>query len=101
MDRVIYTLPDGRQHEFYIKNERHAVGILALTKDHQVVLVRQYRPGPSAILIDIPSGYIDANERPQDAAARELCQETGYAGTLAFVTDPWPERIRTTEDVAS
>ena len=87
VDKVIYTLPDGQQHEFYIKNEKHAAGVLALTKDKQVVLVRQYRPGPDEILVDIPCGYIDANEKPQDAARRELLEETGYDGKLSFVVE--------------
>ena len=56
------------------------VNILALTKDHRVVLLRQYRPGTDTVCLEIPGGMIDAGEDPITAAARELREETGYTG---------------------
>jgi ADP-ribose pyrophosphatase len=86
IDKVIYTLPDGSQNDFYIKRETNSVGIFALTEDNQIILVQQYRPGPDEIIIDVPCGYIDHDELPEHAAARELLEETGYEGKISFVT---------------
>ncbi len=81
-----FILPDGSVSDFYIKQEGPAVAIFAITPDSQVVLTRQYRPGPEKILIELPGGYIDANETPEQAALRELKEETGYEGDAEFVT---------------
>ena len=81
LECVKYTTPDGKINDFYIKNERAAVGVVALTEDKRVILVRQFRPGPQEILDELPGGYIEDGETPEAAAARELLEETGYQGT--------------------
>jgi len=85
IEKVIYKLPDGTESDFYIKKERSAAGILALTKDQQVILVKQFRPGPNEILKELPGGYVDAEENPEQAAERELLEETGYEGNAKLV----------------
>ena len=86
IEKVMYKMPDGKESDFYIKKEGSAIGILALTKDDQVILVKQFRPGPNEILNELPGGYVDENETPEQAAGRELLEETGYKGTAKFVT---------------
>jgi ADP-ribose diphosphatase len=56
------------------------VNVVAITRDHRVVLLRQYRPGIDAVCLEIPGGMIDPGENPVAAAARELAEETGYTG---------------------
>lgn len=58
---------------------------MALTKDNQVILARQFRPGPNEILNELPGGYIDKDETPEQAAERELLEETGYSGDFEFI----------------
>ncbi|MCS7091744.1 MAG: NUDIX hydrolase [Patescibacteria group bacterium] len=55
-----------------MKREGPAAGILAITKDRKVILVKQYRPGPKEVLLELPGGYVDPNEEPEKTMEREL-----------------------------
>lgn len=50
-----------------------------MTKEGDVILVEQYRPGTDSVTLEIPGGIIDpTDESSQQAGARELLEETGY-----------------------
>lgn len=75
-----YRLPDGRViAPVHILEYRPWVNVVALTPTHQVVLLRQYRPGLNRTLLEIPGGSTDPEDTSLLAAARrELLEETGY-----------------------
>jgi ADP-ribose pyrophosphatase len=59
-----------------IQTGRYAA-IVAVTQDGLIPLVRQYRPAVEAYVLELPSGAVDSAEAPEDAARRELLEETG------------------------
>lgn len=66
-----------------------AVAVLALNADNQILMIRQYRQPVRQFLWEIPAGLLDVSgESLQDAAARELEEETGYrAATVSQLID--------------
>lgn len=80
-------LPDGRLvDDFYTVRLRDFVAVAALTEDGRLITVRHYRHGPRRITRSLPSGFVEGDEIPAEAAKRELREETGYAAaTLSFV----------------
>lgn len=85
IEEVIFELPNGKEADFYIKREGPASSILALTKENEVVLVKQFRPGPQQILLELPGGFVDPDEDPMVTAQREFREETGFEGEFEFV----------------
>src|SRR5689334_7751845 len=83
--RRFYELPDGRTTEFELVTGGSTVCILALTTENKVVLAKQYRPGPEAILLELPGGGIGKGETPLEAIQREFLEETGYTGDFQYV----------------
>jgi 8-oxo-dGTP pyrophosphatase MutT (NUDIX family) len=54
--------------------------VVALTPDDRMVLVRQFRPGAGAAILELPGGMMEpAESDPIAAARREFAEETGYA----------------------
>ena len=54
------------------------VTIVALTKQQEVLLIKQYRHGAQKIIWEMPGGAVNDGEEPTHAAKRELLEETGY-----------------------
>lgn len=75
-----YTMPDGRESDWELLGGFVSVSVLAITDAGQVVVVRQFRPGPDAVVHNLPGGLVDDGESVLEAAARELVEETGYVG---------------------
>jgi len=84
--RKTFILPDGRRENFDIIAGDNAVGVVAVTKENKILLVRQFRTGTEEVYDEIPAGLIDKDEKLIHAARRELLEETGYTGKFRFVT---------------
>ena len=68
----------GRSHDFYILESRDWVNVIPITSTGDVVLIRQYRHGIRENTLEIPGGIVEPGDSPEQAARRELAEETGY-----------------------
>ena len=73
----------GARRDFVVVSAPDWVNVLAHTLDDRLVLVNQFRYGIDAFSWEIPGGVIEPGEDPVLAGARELLEETGYAGSCA------------------
>jgi ADP-ribose pyrophosphatase len=78
-----------------------AAGVLPLTPEGDVVLVRQLRPPVGDELLEIPAGLLDVDgESPETCATRELFEETGYRATsVGRLLDAYPSPGHASERV--
>lgn len=67
-------------HDFFVVDLADAVNVIALTADGKIILVRQFRAGSRRDSLETPGGLLDPGEDAMAAGARELLEETGYAG---------------------
>ncbi len=91
MEKVVFKLPNGKEADFFLNSRCECIACVALTQDRQVILVKQFRPGPKSVLFELPGGGLEKGENLEVAMARELLEETGYEGDISFVTSVIPD----------
>lgn len=76
---VLAKSPEGDAGEpYYAIRTADYVGMVALTRRRQLVLVRQFRPPVEAEVLELPSGHLEPGESAEECAVRELYEETGF-----------------------
>ncbi len=86
---------NGNKREFVRVVQPDFVVILAIS-DGNVFLEKMYRRGIKKDSYELPAGFIEEGEKPEDAAKREFEEETGFRPsrvTLMFKAYQAPARI--------
>ncbi|GJP49557.1 hypothetical protein CLOM_g8754 [Closterium sp. NIES-68] len=79
--RDVLALPSGLSSPYLtVFAGPLAVAVVAVTWDGKVVVNQEYRHAVGAYVLSLPGGVMDAGETPQQAAVRELEEETGFVG---------------------
>ena len=79
IESTTWRMPNGNiVDKFYHYTKRNGVSIIAIDKDNNYILIKQFRPGVNKITTEMPAGTVNDDEDVQSTAARELLEETGY-----------------------
>lgn len=79
LDLVDVELPDGRRFEQHVvRMARPVAGAVVLDDRDRVLLMWRHRHVTDTWGWEIPTGRVDDGESPEQAAAREVEEETGW-----------------------
>jgi 8-oxo-dGTP pyrophosphatase MutT (NUDIX family) len=71
--------PSGQRHPHHLlRMPRHGAGAVVVDRTDAVLLVYRHRFIPDTFGWELPAGRIDPGETPEQAAAREVHEETGW-----------------------
>lgn len=81
----VFTIKDvevehntGKRVVHQIVEKRDVSIIVPLSQDNNLILVKEYSTAFDKYILDLPGGKIDDGQTPEQAADRELQEETGY-----------------------
>ncbi len=75
VDKV--EMPDGSLSSREIVEHPGGVGVVAITDNDEVIMVKQFRKPIEKAIYEIPAGKLDKGEHHRDCGIRELEEETG------------------------
>lgn len=78
MRKDIVSLPNGKEASREVVEHNGAVGVVAVTENNEVVLVKQFRAGIRKVTLELPAGKLEIGEDPLECGKRELQEETGF-----------------------
>lgn len=83
---------DGHKETWeHVQLKSAGAKILAVTKENNLVMVREYRGAAKDYVLRIPTGAIEDGEKPEEAAKRELQEEVGlFPRTLELMEEQKP-----------
>jgi ADP-ribose pyrophosphatase YjhB (NUDIX family) len=105
-DEVVFQTPwfqvsakkwPGVEHPYYAISAPDFVAIVAVNAEGHLLLVRQFRHVAGRMTLELPAGHVEIGETPEQAARKELAEETGHeADTFELLTVLAPSTARFT-----
>lgn len=77
VEKDIVLCPNGKEAFREIIRHNGGAGVLAVTDDDKVILIRQFRYAYNEVMYEIPAGKLEVGEDPLFSALREFEEETG------------------------
>jgi 8-oxo-dGTP pyrophosphatase MutT (NUDIX family) len=82
ISREVISPKDGKNKSFCVLDTPQWVNVLSITPEKKIVLVNQYRHGSKTFSIELPGGVVEPENTLEEAARRELMEETGYSAKI-------------------
>jgi len=76
--RDVLALPGGREQEYHVVEIPDAAVVVPVLRDGAIVLIGQYRYPHGKTHWEVPAGRMVSGEAAEEAALREVREETGY-----------------------
>lgn len=87
-----YELPDGKEAKGYYHLSRpNYVLVIAIDKNNNIIVEKNYRRGVDDSVYELPAGWVEKNEIVEQAAKRELSEETGYSAEIEIIGKIYPQ----------
>lgn len=92
-------LPDGSVIDYYKSKLDDVSMVVPITKDNEIVFVKQYKHGIGEVCLEFPAGRIENGATPKQTALSELKEETGIVveeTDLTPLIELWTEPSKST-----
>jgi len=89
-------LPSGQTAEYSVVDFPDGVLVVATDTEGRLILLDEYKYAVDDSVLTFPAGGIDEGETPEQAALRELKEETGYEADGAEIISslyPFPSKL--------
>lgn len=79
LTKEVWVKPDGTEEIYGIIGQKDWVVVLAVTTDHQVIIVNEFKPGRAGFGDELPAGTaIESDDTWDNIARRALLNEAGF-----------------------
>lgn len=95
IEKQVEFEPAAAPQTYHCITQAPYVGMLVRTADGRIPIVRQYRPAVETYTWELPAGTLDPGETPEQAARREVLEETGLQpDALLYLGNFFPDTGR-------
>jgi len=99
IEKVVQFDGDGPPETYHCVTQAAYVGVLIQTSDGRIPIVRQFRPCVEEYTWELPAGTVDPGDTPDQAARREVLEETGlHVSDLIYLGSFHPDTGRVQVD---